>query len=99
MTSFVLDASREDTLKREISQHLRDLGFQKSDEDFLKIKSYCKESIRALHRSQRNDRQKANQKFLVHRGPKLIKHFATGEEVEVEKISPVLKSSDCQEPE
>lgn len=88
---FVEFPDREDALKREISQHLRDLGFQKSDEDFLKIGNYCKESIRALHKSQRNDRQEANQKFLVQRGPKLIKHFATGKEVEVEKISPVLE--------
>ena len=92
MDSIVVQLSPwEANLKKKIRGHLRELGFQKSADGSLKIKGSGKDVIRALHRSQRDDRREANSEFLAQRTPALIKHFATGREVEPAKISPFLE--------
>ena len=92
MNSIVVQLSPwEANLKKKIRGHLRELGFQKSADGSLKIKGSGKDVIRALHRSQRDDRREANSEFLAQRTPALIKHFATGREVEPAKISPFLE--------
>ncbi len=82
---------REATLKRKIRGHLHTLGFERSADGSLRVNSCTKDNIRALHSSQRLDRQNRNCDFLSHRVPRLIKYFATGSEVEPTKISPVLE--------
>ena len=84
-------SSREANLKRKIRRHLRNLGFQRSANGTLKIDGGGKEAIRSLHSSQRNDRREANREFLEQRAPSLIKHFASGREVEPANIEPVLE--------
>ncbi len=82
---------REATLKRKIRGHLHTLGFERSADGSLRTNGCTKDNIRALHSSQRLDRQNRNRSFLAQHVRKLIKHFAAGSEVEPTRISPVMK--------
>lgn len=83
--------SREDNLTRKLREHLHSLGFTKSDEGGLQAPGNTKEAIRTLHGAQREERLSANQKFVSLMGGKLMRFFASGNEVDPEKISPVLE--------
>lgn len=82
---------REAKLKKKVREHLQSLGFTRSDSGALQAPGNTKDVIRALHSSQRAERIFANQKFITLRAAKLIKFFASGNEVIPDKISPVLE--------
>lgn len=82
---------REANLKRKLREHLQTLGFTKSDEGVLQPPGHGKDAIRALHRSQRDERHLANKNFISQKGKKLMQFFASGKEVHPEKISPVIE--------
>lgn len=82
---------REDNLAKKLREHLHSLGFTKSDEGGLQAPGNTKEAIRTLHSAQREERLSANQKFVSVMGGKLMRFFASGKEVDPEKISPVLE--------
>lgn len=84
-------ASREATLRRKIRRHLQSLGFYKSDEGVLKIGDNSKDVIRALHSSQRDERLTVNADFITRRAPELLRHFASGREINPGAITPVLE--------
>ena len=83
-------SSRKPNLKRRIRRHLRKIGFHKTTDGALAIEGSGKDVIRALHESQRRDLLEKNREFMAQRCPALLKHFATGQEVEPRKILPVL---------
>ena len=83
--------SQEANLKQRIRCHLLSLGFQNSAEGILEVEGRGKDVIRALHSSQRNARREANRNFLVQRASELIKHFASGRDIEPANISPRLE--------
>ena len=87
----IQSSPREANLKHKVRCHLRTLGFRKSGQGTLEIAGSDKELIRATHSSQRCDRLAANARFLSQRAPTLLKHFASGREVDPEAITPVLK--------
>ena len=82
---------RQAKLKRRIRRHLSALGFHKTQDGQLEASGSGKDVIRALHNAQRNARLKLNKKFIAERLPDLIKHFASGSEINPALISPVLK--------
>jgi hypothetical protein len=84
-------ASREANLKKKLRQHLRDLGFRKSEDGTLQIEGHGKDVVRTLHAVQRAERIKANQDFIAGKADKLLKHFASGNNVDPARISPVLE--------
>ena len=84
-------AAREAILKKKLRKHLRALGFRKSADGALQIEGNGKDVIRKLHSSQREDKLKANRDFIAKRVPELLKYFASGEEIDPAKISPVLQ--------
>ena len=84
-------ALREATLKRKLRRHLNKLGFQKAKDGTLRIEGSGKEVVRNLHNFQREERLKANSKFVSLNESKLFKHFANGRDVDPSKISPVLE--------
>lgn len=88
---IVTIASREATLKRRLRRHLTELGFQKNRDGSLAPPTGGKEAIRALHRAQRNARLALNEKFIADRLHKSQDRFASGEDVDPAKISPVLE--------
>ena len=92
-------STREASLKRRLRRHLKALGFHKGDDGTLMPPGTGKDAVRTIHSAQRNDRLAVSQKFLSERLPKLLKYFASGEDVDPAKISPVLQpiSSDTWE--
>lgn len=82
---------REASLKRKLREHLHSLGFTKSEEGSLQSPGDSKETIRFLHSAQREERLLANEKFINHKRERLMQFFASGKEIEAEKISPVLE--------
>lgn len=92
-------STREASLKRRLRYHLRSLGFHKTDDGTLAPPGEGKDVIRSIHGAQRNDRLNISRKFISERFSKLIKYFASGEDVDPAHISPVLQqiSSDTWE--
>ena len=90
---------REATLKKRLRSHLRSLGFTKSDDGVLVPPGSGKDVIRTIHGVQRDDRLAASQRFISERFSKLIGHFASGQDIDPARISPVLQliSSDTWE--
>lgn len=91
MAKVVKIATREASLKRRLRRHLKKLGFTKTAQGLLEISGSGKEVIRSLHGSQRADRLAQNKQFIKAHSGDLLKHFATGREVDPSKISPVLE--------
>ncbi len=84
-------ATREANLKRRLRRHLTSLGFQKTNDGELAPPGTGKDAIRTVHAVQRTDRLATNRVFLADQLPKLVKHFASGSEIDPQKISPVLE--------
>jgi hypothetical protein len=89
--NVVIALSAQATLKRRLRRHLTELGFTKGDSGSLKPPGTGKDAVRMLHAAQRNERLEANRHFLTERSSELIKHFASGSDVEPGRISPVLQ--------
>lgn len=82
---------REANLKRKLRRHLRALGYVKSDKGDLVVPEGGKEIIRSLHSRQREERIESNKEFLISKSSELLKYFASGNDVDPERISPVLE--------
>src|SRR5262249_4927475 len=97
--NVVTVSMREVSLKRRLRRHLKDLGFERDQDGALVPPGTGKDVVRTIHSPQRDERLRINQTFLSERLPKLLKHFASGEDVDPEKITPVLQliSSDSWE--
>lgn len=89
--TIVSVATREANLKRRLRRHLTSLGFQKTNDGDLATPGTGKDAIRTVHAVQRTDRLATNRLFLADQLPKLVKHFASGSEIDPQKISPVLE--------
>ena len=94
-------STREATLKKRLRSHLRSLGFTKNEEGVLIPPDLNKDVIRTIHSDQRKDRLAASHHFIAERFAHLIEHFASGDEVDPSRITPVLQlvSSDSWETE
>jgi hypothetical protein len=84
-------STREATLKKRLRSHLKSLGFTKNEEGVLVPPGSSKDVIRAIHNVQRDDRLAANDRFISCRFAHLIKYFASGQDVDPARISPVLQ--------
>ncbi|SET80883.1 Druantia anti-phage system protein DruA [Pseudomonas graminis] len=82
---------REANLKRKLREHLHFLGFTKTDEGALRPPGNGKDAIRTLHSAQREERLIASENFVTKKSGKLMHYFASGLDVNPEKISPVLE--------
>lgn len=82
---------REANLKRKLREHLHLLGFTRTAEGALLAPGSSKDAIRTLHSAQREERLFASEKFIARAGGKLLQYFASGIDVDPERISPVLE--------
>lgn len=89
--SVISITSREANLKRKLRRHLRSIGFTKSDSGELTIDGEGKDIVRALHRVQREDRLKQNRDFIARKADRLLPYFASGQDIDPERISPVIE--------
>ena len=76
----------EAKLKRKIRSHFTRLGFSKSADGTLVLPDTCKDSVRSLHRAQRNDRVRQSDKLVRDVLPTAIDKFANGSEIDPTKI-------------
>ncbi len=84
-------SAREAILKRRLRRHLTSLGFHKTEDGMLAPPGTGKDVVRTVHNLQRGDWLTANGKFIFERFPKVIKHFASGADIDTARISPVLQ--------
>ena len=91
-TKIVPALTLESNLKRRLRRHLRDLGFEKSEDGNLVPPASTKNSIRKAHAVHRADVLKRNADFAAQRFPKLKMYFASGREVDPTKIQPKLEA-------
>jgi len=84
------DASSDLHLYDTIHNHLVGLGFSKNGKGYYVEGGLTKQKIRDLHSAQRNDILKQRQSFVSSQGPALIKHFATGRDVNPDAIDPEI---------
>lgn len=84
-------APRAANIKRKLRRHLHGLGFEKSDEGALRIQGSGKDIVRTLHRAQRQERLHLNREFIAAKAEKLLRYFASGKEIDPDRISPVLE--------
>ena len=83
--------SAQASLKRRLRRHLKALGFEKAEDGTLKPPGNDKDAVRLVHKDQREDRLRLNTKFIKERYPALIKHFASGTEIDPSQIRPTLQ--------
>ena len=83
--------AHEARLKKRLQRHLAELGFRKTRDGTLEISGTDKEIIRALHSAQRNDRLRLNKAFFARNLTLLLRHFASGTEVDPSQTRPMLQ--------
>ncbi|KQU79419.1 MULTISPECIES: Druantia anti-phage system protein DruA [unclassified Rhizobacter] len=81
----------EARIKRHLRKHLIDLGFTKDESGALVLPDASKDTVRTLHRKQREDKLAENAAFVSANLPNLQRYFASGADVRPEAIRPVLE--------
>ena len=76
----------EAILKRKIRSHFTRLGFRKGPDGTLVRPDTGKDSIRQLHRVQREERVRAATRLLSDFLPDALQYFASGSEIDPTKI-------------
>lgn len=84
-------AAREATLKKKLRAHLRKLGFSRDSNGLLIPPALDKEAYRKVHAHQRATKLEENGKWIAANAPKLIRHFASGTDINVPAIRPRLE--------
>ncbi|MBT3043409.1 MAG: DUF4338 domain-containing protein [Candidatus Thiodiazotropha sp. (ex Codakia orbicularis)] len=91
MAKVVEIQTRKASLKRRFRRHLKNLGFHKTADGMLEIDGTGKDVIRSLHAGQRTERLTQNKQFIKDHYKKLSGYFASGNDIDPTKISPVLQ--------
>jgi hypothetical protein len=86
-----LENARQANLKRKLRAHFKAIGFTKSSSGLLVPPALDKEGYRQVHATQRQAKLIENAKWLEAKAPGMIRHFASGSEIVVEKIAPRLE--------
>lgn len=89
--AVICASTREATLKKRLRRHLKSLGFHKTDDGIFAPPAAGKDAIRTIHSVQRDDRLALNRNFISEHFSGLIKYFASGKDIDVARISPVLQ--------
>jgi len=77
-------------LRRAIQARLRSIGFSKNGKGYIINGELTKQRIRDLHSTKRIEVLQRNRDFVEQYGHELVKHFATGRQVDPESIDPEL---------
>lgn len=86
-------SARDASLRRKVRRQLRALGFHRTADGALELSTdgNDKDAIRALHHPQRSERLSANSDFLSRHAPTLLRHFASGRDINPAAIQPKLE--------
>ena len=83
--------AREANLKRKIRKHLREIGFQRAPDGSLLPPNLDKETYRSIHAHQRAAKLAVHKNWIVTKSDKLIQYFASGIDIDVQRIRPRLE--------
>lgn len=83
--------TREARIKRLLRKHLAALGFQKTRDGALVLPDSGKETIRSMHRAQRDNKLVESEAFVAAKLPPLLHRFACGTDIDPGRIKPVLQ--------
>lgn len=83
--------AREARLKRKLRAHLRELGFSRASDGMLVPPALDKDAYRRVHAHQRATKLEEHGKWIAANAPKLIRHFASGTDIDVPAIKPRLE--------
>lgn len=78
-------------LKKKVRAHFKQLGFLRAADGTLLPPSLDKQSYRNLHAHQRKAHLNENRKWITGKTEKLLQHFASGAELDVEQIRPRIQ--------
>jgi hypothetical protein len=81
----------EARIKRALRRHLRQLGFGRSLSGELALPGHSKDSLRALHYAQRQQRLRCERRFVRGEWNLLREHFADGKDVDPLMVRPQLE--------
>ncbi|WP_175998869.1 Druantia anti-phage system protein DruA [Burkholderia stabilis] len=84
-------STREALLKRRLRRHLATLGFRRTEGGKLEAPGTSKEIIRHLHAQQRKELLQSESDFIKLQIPRLLSFFASGNDINPERISPRLE--------
>lgn len=90
-TSVIAIPGVEARLIRKIRRHFKELGFTKAANGILVPSGLDKESYREMHSHQRSSKLIENKKWIETNSNQLLKYFASGDEIDVKKISPAIE--------
>jgi hypothetical protein len=76
----------EALLRRRIRAHFKKLGFVRAPDGTLELPGGDKEHVRQLHGGQRSERLESSSGFLKRALPKVLPHFADGNEIDPSRI-------------
>lgn len=83
--------SLEESLREEILSHFQNLGITSSNPEKLETFDNDKNTIRSLHRLQREERIKSSIDLINRRSEQFLQYFASGNEIVPETITPKLE--------
>lgn len=83
--------SLEESLREEILSHFQNLGITSSNPEKLETFGNDKNTIRSLHRIQREERIKSSIDLINRRSEQFLQYFASGNEIVPETITPKLE--------
>lgn len=83
--------SREARLKRKLRAHLKELGFSRAQDGTLLPPHLGKETYRSIHAHQRAEKLASHTEWISAKSDKLMRYFASGTDVNVERILPRLE--------
>lgn len=86
-----IGATREANLKQRLRRHLRKLGLKRVPDGGYAPGGTDKAIIRSLHVAQRAERLSVSRDFLQDNYSKLVTHFASGNDLQVDAIKPTLR--------
>ena len=81
----------EARLKRKLRAHFKRLGFLKAPNGTLLPPNLDKQSYRDMHAHQRDSHLDANRAWIADRAGQLIRHFASGANLDVARITPRIE--------
>lgn len=91
--------SLETAIKRQLEAHLSCIGILRTEKGTCALLQPNKDTIRARHSHQYQEKRRRLSEFVVKNIDKLLPHFASGKDVEPDRISPRLQLIHSNTPE
>ena len=81
----------EAEIKQQLDAHLSDIGILRTEKGTCSLLQPSKDTIRARHSHQHQDKRKRLSEFVIKNIDNLLPYFASGKDIEPDRISPRLQ--------